>query len=100
MYALLEDIINEQEYNELKVLCHVSLRDILKDTSLLRDAEKRYALNSHTHIDFSVINRVNTKMIPSIANNTFLILLPPELSAISFPVYLQSVCLLFRPHMD
>lgn len=66
MYALLEDIINEQEYNELKVLCHVSLRDILKDTSLLSDAEKRYALNSHTHIDFSVINRVNKKYVLAI----------------------------------
>jgi len=66
MYALLEDIINEQEYNELKVLCHVSLRDILKDTSLLSNAEKRYALNSHTHIDFSVINRVNKKYVLAI----------------------------------
>ena len=66
MYALLNDIIDEQGYDELKVLCHISLRDIIKDVSLLSGAEKKYALNPLTHIDFSVINRVNKHYVLAI----------------------------------
>lgn len=61
MNALLQDVITECNYPELEVLCHMSLRNIIGDFSLMNDEEKRYALHPCTHIDFSLVNRVTKK---------------------------------------
>ena len=63
MYSLLQEVITECGYPELKVLCHVSLRNIIGDVSRMDEDEKKYALHPCTHIDFSVINRVTKKLI-------------------------------------
>lgn len=66
MNALLQDVITECNYPELEVLCHMSLRNIIGDFSLMNDKEKRYALHPCTHIDFSLVNRVTKKIILAI----------------------------------
>ena len=42
----------------LKLLCHVPLRQVVKDTSFMSEEELRYAANYSTHLDFLIINRV------------------------------------------
>lgn len=66
MYALLQDVITEYNYPELEVLCHMSLRNIISDVSLMNEEEKKYALHPCTHIDFSLVNRVTKKLILAI----------------------------------
>lgn len=66
MYALLNEIFDECGWKELEVLCHVSLRNIIRDVSLLSDEEKRYATHPFTHVDFSIVNRVTKEYIMAI----------------------------------
>ena len=50
-YAMLNEIIaSDNRYNALKVLCHVPLRQIVKDTSLMNEEEMQYAANYSTHL--------------------------------------------------
>ena len=59
-YALLKDIIDSNErFCCLKILCHVPLRQIIKDTSIMSEEELKYASNFSTHIDFVIINKVS-----------------------------------------
>lgn len=58
-YAMLNEIISsDSRFNVLKVLCHVPLRQVVKDTSFMSEEELRYAANYSTHLDFLIINRV------------------------------------------
>ena len=58
-YAMLNEIVaSDDRYNVLKVLCHVPLRQVVKDISLMDEEEQRYTANYSTHIDFLIINRV------------------------------------------
>ncbi len=59
-YVLLCDIVSsENRYNSLEVLCHIPLRQVVKDTSLMSEEELKYAANYSTHLDFLIINRVS-----------------------------------------
>ena len=50
-YAMLNEVIaSDNRYNALKVLCHVPLRQIVKDTSLMNEEEMQYADNYSTHL--------------------------------------------------
>ena len=42
----------------LKVLCHIPLRQVVSDTSIMTEEELKYAANYSTHLDFLIINRV------------------------------------------
>lgn len=58
-YAMLNEIISsDSRFNVLKVLCHIPLRQVVKDTSFMSEEELRYAANYSTHLDFLIINRV------------------------------------------
>ena len=59
-YAMLHEIITSDSlFNVLNVLCHVPLRQVVRDTSLMSEDERRYAANYNTHLDFLIINRVS-----------------------------------------
>ena len=59
-YDLLQDIINSNKrFCCLKILCHVPLRQIIKDTSIMSEEELKYVSNYNTHIDFLMINKVS-----------------------------------------
>ena len=59
MYALLEDILRQQEFQKVGCAVHVSLATLVKDTSLLSPAEQAYAHNPLTHTDFLLFNRMD-----------------------------------------
>lgn len=59
-FALIQYILkDDQRFNCLGVLCHVPLRNIIKDTSLLSAEELQYAANYNTHVDFLIISHVS-----------------------------------------
>ena len=71
-YALLCDILSsENRYNCLEVLCHIPLRQVVKDTSLMSEEELRYAGNYSTHLDFLIINRVSKQPILAIETDGY-----------------------------
>ena len=61
-YRLICDILaSEKNFSYMKVLCHVPLRQIIKDTSLMSSEERTYAANYNTHVDFLIINAVSKR---------------------------------------
>ena len=71
-YALLCDILSsENRYNCFEVLCHIPLRQVVKDTSLMSEEELRYAGNYSTHLDFLIINRVSKQPVLAIETDGY-----------------------------
>ena len=71
-YAMLEQIIEgNPEYSHLGIVCHQPLSQLLRDTSLLTDDEKRYALHPKTHIDFLLFNRVSKRPVLAIETDGY-----------------------------
>lgn len=71
-YALIEDILhNNAAMRHLDVVCHLPLRMLLRDFSLLDDVERRYAGNSLTHIDFLIYNKVGKQPVLAIETDGF-----------------------------
>ena len=66
VYALLEDILADDKYQSLDVVCHMPLNILLKDISLLNEAQQKYAMNSLTHIDLLVYNKFSKMPILAI----------------------------------
>ena len=66
LYALLEDILADDKYQSLDVVCHMPLNILLKDISLLNEAQQKYAMNSLTHIDLLLYNKFSKMPILAI----------------------------------
>lgn len=56
---LIEKILSQDEYQTLDYVMHVPLKMLLRDTNLLNDRERRFALNILTHADFVIFNRLD-----------------------------------------
>lgn len=71
-YAMLNRvIISDARFKVLKVLCHIPLRQIVRDTSLMSDDELKYAANYCTHLDFLIINRVSKRPVLAIETDGY-----------------------------
>ncbi len=71
-FALLENILAEHsEYKHLGIICHMPLRNIIRDWSLLNDEEKKYIRHYSTHLDFLIINHVTKKPVLAIETDGF-----------------------------
>lgn len=66
MYSLIEDIISENKYACLDVVCHFPLRLLIKKTDLLNEEECQYVMNPATHLDFLIYNRISKKPVLTI----------------------------------
>lgn len=63
-YALIEDILrNNTAMRHLDVVCHLPLRMLIRDFSLLDESERRYAGNGLTHVDFLIYNKVGKQPV-------------------------------------
>jgi superfamily I DNA and/or RNA helicase len=56
MYALIKKLLNDKQFSCFNVAVHVPLKMIICDTSNLSAAEKQYAENSLTHVDFLIFD--------------------------------------------
>jgi len=71
-YAMLEDTLNGNiAYSHLGIICHQSLRQLLRDVSQLDDGDKQYALHPATHIDFLIYNRVSKQPVLAIETDGY-----------------------------
>ena len=71
-YALLTDIItSHQEYASIGILCHIPLREVIRNTSLMTDEERTYASNYNTHLDFLLISRVSKQPLVAIETDGY-----------------------------
>ena len=66
MYSLIEDIISANKYSSLDVVCHFPLNMLIKNPELLNEQECQYAMNSATHLDFLIYNRIGKKPVLAI----------------------------------
>ena len=66
MYSLIQEIIADNKYSSLDVVCHFPLNMLIKNPQLLNDRECRYAMNPATHLDFLIYNRISKKPVLAI----------------------------------
>lgn len=66
MYSLIEEIIADNKYSSLDVVCHFPLNMLIKNPQLLNDRECQYAMNPATHLDFLIYNRISKKVVLAI----------------------------------
>lgn len=61
-YNLIEEVLKENNFNNLDIVVHIPLMDILANDTLLDNEEKLYASNVWTHIDFVIFNKMDKKI--------------------------------------
>ena len=61
-----KEIIQRNEWNNIDIVNHIPLNDLLKNLDLLSEEEKKYASNDWTHIDFVIYNKMDKKMVMAI----------------------------------
>ena len=66
MYSLIQEIIADNKYSSLDVVCHFPLNMLIKNPQLLNDRECQYAMNPETHLDFIIYNRISKKPVLAI----------------------------------
>lgn len=66
MYSLIEEIIADNKYSSLDVVCHFPLNMLIKNPELLNEQECKYAMNTATHLDFLIYNRIGKKPVLAI----------------------------------
>lgn len=63
MYSLIDDIIADNKYLNLDVICHFPLKMLIKNQKPLNEEERRYAMNPAAHVDFLIYNRIGKKPV-------------------------------------
>lgn len=71
MYGLLQTVLEEDCYASLDVICHQPLNMLIRNPKLLNDTECRYAMNSATHLDFLIYNRISKKTVLAVEVDGF-----------------------------
>lgn len=66
MYSLIEEIISDNKYAELDIVCHFPLNMLIRTPDLLDENECKYAMNPATHLDFLIYNRISKKPVVAI----------------------------------
>ncbi|MCM1044335.1 MAG: AAA domain-containing protein [Candidatus Gastranaerophilales bacterium] len=66
MYSLIDEIIIENKYSSLDVVCHFPMNMLIKNLELLSERECQYVMNPATHIDFLIYNRISKKPVLAI----------------------------------
>ncbi|MBF0217127.1 MAG: AAA family ATPase [Candidatus Omnitrophica bacterium] len=71
MYALIINVLQANGYSALGVVCHQPLNMLIRDFRLLTDEECHYAMNSSTHLDFLIYNRISKKPVIAVEVDGF-----------------------------
>lgn len=71
-YSLLQEVLaSDGRFVSMKVLCHIPLRQVVKETTFMTVEERKYASNYSTHIDFLVINVVSKQPVLAIETDGY-----------------------------
>lgn len=71
MYAAICDMLQEMPDTPLNVICHQSVRLLLRNYEKLTDEEFRYAMHPNTHVDFLIYNRITKAPVLAIEVDGF-----------------------------
>lgn len=72
-YQLISEIIEQcPEFHHLGVLCHIPIRNVIRDNTLMSEAEKKYVSHFSTHLDFLIINHVSKKPVLAIETDGYM----------------------------
>jgi len=73
MYGTIVDILKSERYSNLtlNIICHQPLNMLIRDTKLMNDEERKYAMNPSAHIDFLLFNRISKKTVLAIEVDGF-----------------------------
>lgn len=66
MNSLIEEIIADDKYSSLDVVCNFPINMLIKNPKLLNERECQYAMNPATHLDFLIYNRIGKKPVLAI----------------------------------
>lgn len=66
MYCLIKDIIAENKFSSIGVICCIPLRMLIRNFDLLSAEEYKYAMNNSTHLDFLIYNKITKKPLLAI----------------------------------
>lgn len=59
LYTVIDEVLKQPEFSHLGVVIHQPLRMLIRDTSLLTEAECRFVMNMATHTDFLIFNKMD-----------------------------------------
>ena len=71
MYCTIIDVLNKRTQLTLNLICHQPLNMLIRDPKHLNDAECRYAMNTATHLDFLIYNKISKKPVLAIEVDGF-----------------------------
>ncbi len=71
MYGAIVDMLNRRPQLSLNLICHQPLNMLIRDPKHLNDEECRYAMNTATHVDFLIYNRISKKPVLAIEVDGF-----------------------------
>lgn len=71
MYGTIVDILARHSDLPLNVICHQPLNMLIRDYKRLNDDERKYAMNTATHVDFLIYNKVSKNPIFAIEVDGF-----------------------------
>lgn len=71
MYGAICDLLNARAQLSLGVICHQPLNMLIRDPHRLNDEECRYAMNTATHLDFLIYQRISKKPVLAIEVDGF-----------------------------
>lgn len=63
MYGAITDMLGERAHLTLDIICHQPLHMLIRDQGLLSEEEKRYLMNTATHVDFLIYNRISKEPV-------------------------------------
>lgn len=66
MYNQLEKLLTENNYTNLGIVTHLPLKEIFKNANKLNDDEYRFVVNTDSHVDFMIYNKVNKQPVLAI----------------------------------
>ncbi len=71
MYGAIVDLLNNRSGLSLSLICHQPINMLIRDLKRLNDEECRYVLNTASHVDFLIYNRISKKPVLAIEVDGF-----------------------------
>lgn len=63
MFSVIEDVLDMDRFSGIDVACHFHMNKLIRNTELLNDRQRKYAMHPATHIDFLLFNRISKKPV-------------------------------------
>ncbi len=66
MYNLIDEVLKELNRNDIAIVSHFPLSQLLRDLDKMTDEERKYAINPLTHLDFILYSKVSKECLGAI----------------------------------